>query len=144
MEKFFNTMVFAAAGLALGARAEVIVAHPQEKNSGITINGERVGDVKYGDCWFLNDGVLQIGPGTFVLSGTNTSGVGRVKVVGNSDVTLRNFHMKTAKGKLQGAFTITPGVEVNLFLEGENELESGEGHAGLNVPYTLNAAVPSL
>ena len=136
MEKFFNTMVFAAAGLALGARAEVIVAHPQEKNSGITINGERVGDVKYGDCWFLNDGVLQIGPGTFVLSGTNTSGVGRVKVVGNSDVTLRNFHMKTAKGKRQGAFTIKPGVEVNLFLEGENELESGEGHAGLTVPYT--------
>ena len=143
MEKFFNTMVFAAAGLALGARAEVIVAHPQEKNSGITINGEKVGDVKYGDGWFLNSGVLQIGSGDWTLSGTNTKGVVRVKVLADANITLKNLCIKTP-GKNVSAFVLQDGVTVNMYLSGTNQLASGKTGAGINVPgkATLNIYGP--
>ena len=122
-----------AVGSVVGTRAETIVAFPQEKNSGITINGEKVGDLKYGNGWTFMGGVLNVGSGDYVISGTNTKGVVRIKAVANSNITLKNLHIKAAKG--QCAFALKVGAEVNLFLEGKNELESGANNAGINVPY---------
>jgi len=125
------TVLFALA--VSGAGAETIVAHPQEKNTGITINGEKVGDVKYGDRWFFTSGALRIGSGDWTLSGKNTKGVVRVEVVADANITLKNLQLKALKG--QCAFALKPGVTVNLYLQGENELESGANNAGVNVPY---------
>ena len=125
------TVLFALA--VSGAGAETIVAHPQEKNTGITINGEKVGDVKYGDRWFVTSGALRIGSGDWTLSGKNTKGVVRVEVVADANITLKNLQLKALKG--QCAFALKPGVTVNLYLQGENELESGANNAGVNVPY---------
>ena len=97
-----------------GAGAETIVAPPNEKNTGITINGVKVGDVKYGDGWFFTSGVLKIGSGDWTLSGTNTKGVVRVEVVAGANIALKNLQLKAEAGTC--AFALKPGVTVNLSL----------------------------
>ena len=138
-----NSILLAMAAMAAVAatHGETIVAFPKEKNSGITIDGVKVGDEKYGNGWFFSNGVLQLNSsGSYTIAGTNTKGVVRIDVNADSTVTIKNLHIKTAKGKKHGAFVLKDGVTCNLYLKGQNELESGETYAGISVPEnaTLN------
>ncbi|MBR1587464.1 MAG: hypothetical protein IJ658_03970, partial [Kiritimatiellae bacterium] len=123
------------ASFAASVLSETIVAYPNEKNSGVTVNGEKVGDAKYGDGWTFMNGVLALNVARdYTLAGTNTKGVVRIDVNANATVTLDSLRIKTAVGKKHGAFVLKDGVEVKLYLKGESELESGETYAGITVP----------
>ena len=91
------------ASFAASVLSETIVAYPNEKNSGVTVNGEKVGDAKYGDGWTFMNGVLALNVARdYTLAGTNTKGVVRIDVNANATVTLDSLRSKTAGGKKHG------------------------------------------
>lgn len=126
--------IFTVNGVSLRAVVNgtgvVAEALPDVTPIGVTVNGI---DAAYGHGagWTYTAPTLSIidGQRSFVLSGTNESGVVQVAVQANATVTVSNLVLASAEGS---PCSIVAPYELNLVLAGTNSFTSGSS-AGLNI-----------
>lgn len=98
-----------------------------------------------GDGWEFNDGVLNItDSGVFNIVGNGRPSANKIVVQEgvSAEIFLTNVNINSS----ESAFDMK-GADVNLYLRGANLLQSGEGHAGIELDesssLTINSAIES-